>query len=315
MSIFKSICIFIIMCIFIYFFNKNIYYFSSTILGKIVAVTIIIYMTKIKYIYGFLSFLVLLFYYKVFVYYGDNIVKLDYLKGIDSIYWINLDRSIDRRKSMDNMFQDPVFQEIPIQRITAFDGKYNDPIKYFKMASKKNTNIVYSCLLSHLNAIRAFSQSNHNIGLIFEDDVTLEFKKYWMHNIQHVIDNAPPDWEIIQLCYNTRSKLTDLYTLNNYQNYKGYGNIACMAAYLINKNAAVKFMKQTYNETNNKYFLQDYNTHEADHYIFKCVKTYTYKYPYFIYPTENTSTLHVEDLASHVKSKMKIETMYQEMNS
>lgn len=315
MSIYTLLCIFILICIFFYLFNKNIYYFSGTNLGKIFAILIIFYITKINYVYGFLVFLVLLVYYKFVVYHDNNIMKFDYLKGIDCIYWINLDRSIARRQNMEYMFQDPVFQEIPIQRIIAFDGKYNDPGKHLQLTHKKNTNIEYSCLLSHLNAIREFSKSNNNIALIFEDDVTLEFKKYWMNPIQHVIDNAPPDWEIIQLCYNTRSTLTDLYTLNNYQNYNGYGNIACMAAYLINKKAATKFIKETYNENSKKYFLKDYNTHEADHYLFKCLKTYTYKFPYFIYPTENNSTLHEEDLESHVRSKKKLEAMYSEIFS
>lgn len=315
MYIFNSVCIFIIMCILIYFFNTSIYYFSSTSLGKIVAILIIISMAKIRPIFGFLAFLVLLVYYKVFVYYNVDAIKIDYLKGIDSIYWINLDRSIERRRSMELMLQDPVFQEIPIQRIAGFDGKYQDPMQYFQLKTKKNTNIEYSCLLSHLNAIRAFSKTNNMNALIFEDDVTLEFRKYWMHRVQHVIDNAPKGWEIIQLCYNTRSTLTDLYTLNNYKNYNGYGNIACMAAYIINKPAADNFMKQTYNNATNKYLLQDYNTHEADHYIFKCLKTYTYKYPYFIYPTENNSTLHEQDLASHIRSKMKLENMYKQIYS
>ena len=314
-SIYTFLCIFILLCIFLYFFNKNIFYFSGTNLGKIVAIIFIFYMTKINYVYGLLTFSVLLIYYKFFVYYENNIVKFDYLKGIDTIYWINLDRSISRRQSMEHMFQDPVFQEIPIQRITAFDGKYNDPMQYFQLINKKNTNIEYSCLLSHLNAIREFSKSNNNIALIFEDDVTLEFKKYWMNPVEHVINNAPPDLEIIQLCYITQSNMKNLYTLNNYQNYNNYGNIASMAAYIINKKAADKFMKETYNETNKKYFLKDYNTHEADHYIYKCLKTYTYKFPYFIYPTQNNSTLHEEDLASHVRSKIKLETMYSELFS
>ena len=88
-----------------------------------------------------------------------------------------------------------------------------------------------------------------------------------------------------------------------------------MAAYIINKKAAEKFMKETYNEKNKKYFLKDYHTHEADHYIYKCLKTYTYKFPYFIYPTQNNSTLHDEDLASHVRSKIKLESMYNELFS
>ena len=316
MKLFISIWFFILISILIFYYKTNLYYFSNTNLGKIIAIFIIFYMSNMNFIYGFISLILFLFYYKLFLYNDSNSsLKLDYLKGVDYIYWINLDRSIDRRQCMENMFQDPVFQEIPIQRIVAFDGKYNNPMKHFQLVNKINTNVEYSCLLSHLNSIREFSKSNNNIALIFEDDVTLEFKKYWKNTIQEIIDGAPPDWEIIQLCYimNSKTNMSNLYTLNNYQVYHNYGNIASMAAYLINKNAAIKFMKKTYNEKNDKYFLENYNTHEADHYIYKCLKTYTYKYPYFIYPTENNSTLHEEDLESHIRSKLKIESMYKQM--
>ena len=50
----------------------------------------------------------------------------DYLDGIDAIYWINLDRSVDRRQRMEKMFEDPVFAEKKIIRISAVDGKAHD---------------------------------------------------------------------------------------------------------------------------------------------------------------------------------------------
>jgi hypothetical protein len=45
----------------------------------------------------------------------------DYLEGIDVIYWINLDRSPDRRKRMKKMFKDPAFKGKKIIRISAVD--------------------------------------------------------------------------------------------------------------------------------------------------------------------------------------------------
>ena len=50
----------------------------------------------------------------------------DYLDGIDVIYWINLDRSVDRRQQMEKMFEDPVFAQKKIIRISAVDGKASD---------------------------------------------------------------------------------------------------------------------------------------------------------------------------------------------
>ena len=240
--------------------------------------------------------------------------KIKYLDGIDCIYWINLDRSIDRKRKMEEMFSNPIFLGKPIQRIEAIDGKTTTLHDKMQMKYKRNSNLEYACLLSHLKAIKTFSETDCKNAIIFEDDVTLEFKPFWKKTLKEIIDNAPPDWEIIQLCYNTTSTLIDDYTLNNYKkNY--YGPIACMAAYIINNKSAKKFMNKTYNPLNNKYKLHDYHTHEADHYLYKCLRTYTYKYPYFIYPTENNSTLHPEDLDSHIQSKMKLEEMYKKMNA
>ena len=54
----------------------------------------------------------------------ENNVK--YMDGIDVIYWINLDRSNDRRIHMNNIFRDPVFKDMNIERISAIDGRHKN---------------------------------------------------------------------------------------------------------------------------------------------------------------------------------------------
>jgi len=108
----------------------------------------------------------------------------DYLEGIDVIYWINLDRSKDRRKRMEKMFKNPVFKGKKIIRISAVDGKAPDidqvlNANFEGMQLEKYTKIEYACLLSHLNTIKQFSESSDEVALIMEDDTTLEYKKYW----------------------------------------------------------------------------------------------------------------------------------------
>jgi len=285
--------------------------YSNTILGKLIAIILILLYSNLDIRYGLFILILVLSFYKLYGYDSWNIYqKKDFIDGIDSIYWINLERSKDRKKTMEEMFQDPIFFGKPIHRIEAVDGKSDDPI-YDKFIAKsfKNTKLEYACLLSHLNTIKTFSESNFETALIFEDDITLEFKKYWQYSLSQIIENGPSDWEIMQLCYITSGTLQADFTLNNYQKNR-YGGIASMAAYVINKKAAKKFISETYDPVTEKYKLKDYHTHEADHYLFKCLRTYTYKYPYFIYPTENTSTLHPEDLSSHIRSKMRQEKMY-----
>lgn len=217
----------------------------------------------------------------------------DYLEGIDVIYWINLDRSPDRRKRMKKMFKDPVFEGKKIVRITAVDGKAPNidqvlNANFNGMKPEKFTKIEYACTLSHLNTIKQFSESNNQVALIMEDDMTLEYKKYWKKSTKEIMNKAPSDWEIIQLCYITNSGIP----FKNYTKYNN-GNFASGGAYILNKKKII----------NNLKLLPRDISHEADHYLFSRFNTYTYKYPMFIYGTNETSTIHQNHINGHDNSK------------
>jgi len=218
------------------------------------------------------------------------------LNGIDIIYYINRDKSVNRNRNMQKMFKDPAFRHIPIARISAV-GPNDDIFDRLDISMKKQiqSRLEYACLLSHLIAIQTFSKTNYEVALIMEDDMTLEYKRFWKP-IQTTINNCPQDWDAIQLIY---GNLTDyprqLYTENTYT-----GKFFSAGAYLI-RNSAKEFINTIYN--NGQFVLNRHVTHTADNYIFTLLKTYVYKYPYFIYKTNNDSTLHSNHLSTHVRSK------------
>jgi len=229
------------------------------------------------------------------------------LNGIDIIYWINLDRSPERKTKMNEMFQDDAFQGIMNKRISAIDGKNPDNIeKLLITQNKKETNFEYGCLLSHLESIRQFNDSYYNIALIMEDDATLEFKKYWKTSVKYIIKNAPPDWEIINLCYiiDTNHPYYNWNKENNYSDIPTWSTLS----YLINKKGSKKIIDSTYK--NNKYALESNYIHTADDYIYNYLITYIYKYPMFIYKTENESLIHDSHLELHKISKEHIIEQY-----
>ena len=231
--------------------------------------------------------------------------NINYMDGVDVIYWINLDRSNDRRIQMSRVFQDPVFQNMKIERVSAVDGKNPEAVyRRLKFMYKQKNDYEYACMLSHLDTIRRFSQTSYDVGLIMEDDLTMELRKYWRKSVQEIIDGAPPDWEIIQLCYNTQANIKNfsLYE-RNVRN-----KTVCAAAYLIRNQAAKRLIGEIY--SGGKYNLEHYIIHHADCYIFNKLVTYTYKYPYFIYKTNNNSLLHPEDLKSHERSKRQVLEMF-----
>lgn len=231
------------------------------------------------------------------------------LDGVDIIYWINMDRSTDRRVYMEELLADPAFQDIPKERISAIDGKKDPEFvlqSYVMKRQDDRTSVVeYACLLSHLETIRKFAESPQKTGdvaLILEDDTSLDFKPYWTKSIREIMDSAPKDWDIILLSYMTpREKIpTDDFTL-------AYGNHFSTAAYLINRKSAQKFTADTY-QWDRKYHLTDEPRHVADEYIYNKTRAYTYKHPYFIYKANNDTTLlHDRSMDFHERSRVDIE--------
>lgn len=239
--------------------------------------------------------------------------NINYMDGIDVIYWINLDRSNDRRMQMNWFFKDPVFQNMKIERVSAVDGKRPDTVyPRLQFMYKQKNDYEYACMLSHLDTINRFSKTNYNVALIMEDDLTMELRPYWRKSIKEVIDAAPRDWEIIQLCYIINGNSTSPTQFNLFErNIRN--KCVSAAAYLINNHAAKRLISNIHEE--GKYNLEHYIVHHADCYIFtKCI-TYTYKYPYFIYKTNNDSLLHPEDLDGHENSKKKVLEMYYDLTN
>jgi GR25 family glycosyltransferase involved in LPS biosynthesis len=258
--------------------------------------------------------IIFIIFYKKKEGFNDNNIK--YLDGIDIIYWINLDRSKVRRDNMKQMLKDEVFEGIPDKRIIAYDGKNDTKNVYDKLIieNKKQSDTEYACLLSHLETIRIFNDSSNKVALIFEDDVTLEFKKYWKKSVKEIMDNAPADWEIIMLSYIfdfRREVLFDNWSNSSQEYDKNNDTYFSTIAYLINKKGSNKLMN-IYN--NNKYVLNNSLLQVADSYIYTTLNTYVYKYPMFIYKTDNDSLIHADHLNIHVKSKNKIIEKFKKCN-
>jgi GR25 family glycosyltransferase involved in LPS biosynthesis len=217
--------------------------------------------------------------------------KLNYINGIDMIYWINLDRSIERRNNMEI-----IMNKINVKntRIKASDGKLEKVKESFKTTLDTNSSSEYGCLLSHLRAIKQFWESGLERCLILEDDITLEFMKYWKNDINSIITQAPGDWEIIGLSQtlNNNSKIIGDYT----PYWHGFYSTV---SYIINRKGAEKIMDM--------YKLNIWNLnkhiHKAEPIIYGNTKMYVYKYAYFTYSLENESTIHIDHFGLHKLAK------------
>jgi GR25 family glycosyltransferase involved in LPS biosynthesis len=212
---------------------------------------------------------------------------INYMDGLDVIYWINLDRSKERKEKMLTVLDDSTFGDIPKIRIVANDGK--TPEKVYKKLDNyekqdSTTDSEYACLLSHMDAIRTFYDSGHDVALILEDDITLEFKKYWKKSIKQITTDAPEDWDIIMLWHNVSPEGFNSEEMKKHSVEDG------AVSYLVSKSGAKKLIKDSYK--NGKYNLTSEFHHKSDIYIYGKLNTYVYKYPMFVFPTDNDSELH-----------------------
>lgn len=235
----------------------------------------------------------------------------NYLEGLDVIYWINLDRCVERKTEMEKMFEDRVFQGIPIERIAAFDGRTKESFELFSDYNGEVMHLARACTLSHLESMRKFAYSNMNddaVAMICEDDITLEFQKYWKYSVKQILNDAPRDCEILQLCYT----LKDINILQHTDRYYCTRNFAWAACcYLMKKKHARKLI-DTYFYDNKYHVSKDKNENIiSDYFIYDNLKGYTFAYPMFIYKSVNDSTLHKDHFDYHEQSKNKVIELYE----
>jgi GR25 family glycosyltransferase involved in LPS biosynthesis len=191
-------------------------------------------------------------------------------------------------------------------RFNAFDGKYIDDIKSKYFISTDNiyptySNAEYATLLSHLTSIdlycNSFNNCLYNYGLICEDDLSLEFVKYWNVDLKHIIEELK-DFDILMLGYFS----LDINHTQIYNNWTGT-QWSCMA-YIVNKNTVKEKIKEL--KIDGKWKCNKDDLMIADNYIYSKFKTYYYKYPYFCNPSNNDSNIHEDHLDYHI--------MYKNMN-
>lgn len=218
------------------------------------------------------------------------------MEGVDVIYWINLKSAKERRKHMEKILKDPVFESIEKIRFNAVESaqamkKFTIPVENVLSINTRVIHKEYACLASHLEAIRMFSKSKYDTALILEDDISLDTKPYWRKTIQQVMDQAPKDWDILRLQHDevkqtqTYAKLT--YPCYPFPKFKLNPCKWGTAAYLIHKRAALKLMRLW----NGTYHLPPNTFHVADYLLYKLATTYAYKHPYFLLRKDNDTQI------------------------
>lgn len=165
------------------------------------------------------------------------------LKGIPSIYYLNLDSEVDRRKYMEKQFE-----KLDLHNVTRFSGSnyllkdydsWKDILHFPEKIKKENHKRIAACVLSTFEMIRHWLETTNEKHLIlFEDDYDLNIIKYWHFDWEYLMNHIPYDWDCIQLGFESHKMIPFFLMPKQHTNF--YGPI------LINRHFATKLINLHY---------------------------------------------------------------------
>ena len=220
-----------------------------------------------------------------------NKIPINYSKinGISGIAWINMNRSIDRKKYVENIMKNINIHNF---RIEAIDGKLFDRNKLINIKYARNmTDGEVGCTLSHIKAIQYLHSLDGEYFLVCEDDIS--FRNINLFCSLSNIINKNKNFDILLLSKIYPTELNDEYTdWNNY--LEKFDQIAGTGCYLISRNGINKILNIcTYDSSSNNFkFIKETIFDVADMFIFKNTNSFVYKYNYVSLNTNFNSNIH-----------------------
>jgi hypothetical protein len=187
------------------------------------------------------------------------------LKGLPTVYYLNLDKALERREWMETQFdrwEIKNFKRFSGSNMTSenFDDWKNllfKPELYKKKSYRK-----IAVTISTLEMIRYWLENtNEKYLILFEDDYDLNLIEYWHFDWEYLMNNIPYDWDCIQLGFESNHYLSFFLHPKTYHSY--YGPI------LINRHFAEKLLK--INSIDGKYFLLRKYGKSPDSTRYKCL--------------------------------------------
>lgn len=249
------------------------------------------------------------------------------------IYYINMDKDINRRQYMETQLQ-KITKEY--HRIRGFNG-YSitnekkdtvDGISFINHYAEM-TKPEIGCTISHLLSIKAGYESSAEIVMICEDDVMFDTCSL-SPPITEIVKGAPNDWELLQLIviqndlpkiYSKLKGFPDIEYIKRKQPEMTFWTTAC---YLINRKGMNKVMSIVnkvpdtisivpIRETNGKPFPL-YG--QADTYILDICTTYSVlPCPFLIDNTALPSTIHDDHTPHHLKNSLLLISKFNEFTT
>lgn len=127
-------------------------------------------------------------------------------------YYINLDRSKDRKKHIEEQIK--TYKISNIERVKAFDGSKIKNLKIgeidgYKYKNTKKPNCKRSELaitMSHILAINKAYEKNKEYAIIMEDDIDFLLMPYWNLDFDNLLKDIPEDCDVLLLAHSSLEK-------------------------------------------------------------------------------------------------------------
>ena len=233
-------------------------------------------------------------------------------------YWINIDRSVDRRAFMEAQFKKNSLDNQRVSAITPCD--FDEVLEDRRPLTCKHPGCVrceyeYACISSHIKAMmEGLKDDTNDWFVVMEDDIVIPFAIDYRKMIRELLKAAPsepsPPPQLIQLLILYGPTVKALYNLSITQNMpfiKWQYLLPSTGMYIISREGAEILVGKYFNHKNNKY---DFTTCEyqvvADVALYSSINSYATTFP-FAYPNiDLESEIHPEHYEAHKQTFLDI---------
>ena len=223
------------------------------------------------------------------------------------IYYVNLDRSNDRKKYMEESFSNHGIENY--KRISAIDGKHLtnlkggvlNGIKFINKCMNLGTFCQVAVCLSHIKAILQAYNDGVEYAVIMEDDIVLDLMPKWELSISDIINHCP-NMNIIQLFTSSLPIYNQLLQSNAllHKKPRGVNNIYFYGAvcYIISRKGMEELLKRTYIKDSDLIVLEWFHV-VTDGLLYDMDESYIFSKPLF-YTNDEKFKSTIDDINSNV---------------
>lgn len=230
-------------------------------------------------------------------------------------YWINIEKSTDRREFMHRQFEANNLEHYRVPAIT--------PAEFDKVLAHKrpltckypgcNTcEYEFACICSHIKAMQMGLEGGDEYFMILEDDIYLPFKV----DYENLLKDIPKDTEILQMLILYAGTVINLYnhyvtTGNRFIKWKYL--LPSAGFYMVSRKGAQKLVDMFYNKETQQYdFSSSPYQIVADVLLYETAISYAINLPYAYPYVKLGSEIHPDHIPAHENAIVGIKRVLEE---